>query len=311
MSRQVSTLTLDGDRISADLVVQFQRAVGTATAESIADEIAKAATEILGEQITQGAVRLSKDELATRISARISASAVKSTWIDVKAIQLVGSETNAYKSTYRTRHASPPPPAAGHAYESGVVPTIRRDSALAGADLTPPEPPRVRTRWPRALASCEPGAPLGELGLLLGPALRDSVAAAILHVFVAVDPEVTDRMELFSGGEVVDAILLEVCACFVSAIYRIFSAQGMDLGVATELAHVAVSQVVVGGHFPGAQVDHYRASDSPVRDLAVRIAAALGAPETGPAIQAAVSPYCEALRDDLRSVAGEVLRLIA
>jgi len=311
LSRLVSTLTLDGDRVSADVVVHFQRALSNATAESVADEIAKAATEILGDQITQGEVPLSKDELVTRIRRKISAGAAKITEVEVKSLYLLGSEANAYKSTFRTRHVSPPPPIAGNAHKSGSVLAVRGSSSFPAAALTPPPSPRVRTLWRGALADCQQGASVADVGARLGPPLRDSVAAAILHAFVAVDSSAADRMQLFSGGEAVDAILLEVCACFSSAAYRIFASSGMEGGVASELVRVALRQALATEEIPSVQVGHYMGSDSPVRDLASRVAAAIGAPETAAAIQTAVSPYCEALRDDLLSVAGQVRELIA
>ncbi|HEX4340352.1 MAG TPA: hypothetical protein VH062_30800 [Polyangiaceae bacterium] len=307
ISRLVSTLTLDGDRISADLIIGFHRTLSNATAESVADEVARAATEVLGDQITQGEVPLAKDELVTRLRARISVSAQKITDIEAKAIYLVGSEVNANKSTFRTRYASPPPPAVGAAHKSGSIPALRQSSPA----LTPPPSPRVRTLWPSALSTCGDSATVAEVGSLLGPALRDSVAAAILHAFVAVDPEVADRMELFSGGETVQAILVEVSACFASAAYRLFAASGVENGAASELVRVALRHVLAAEAFPASQIAQYMSSDSPVRDLATRVAAAMGAPDTAGSIQGAVSPYCEALRDDLLSVASDVRRLIA
>src|SRR5215471_4500214 len=105
ISRLVSTLSLDGDRISADLIVLFQRALSTATAESVADEIARAATEILGEQISQGDVPLSKEELVARVKVRITASAAKVAELEVKGLYVLGSDAVTNRSTYRLRHA--------------------------------------------------------------------------------------------------------------------------------------------------------------------------------------------------------------
>ena len=310
MSRLVSTLSLDGDRISADIVVHFQRALSSATSESVADEIAKAATEILGDQISQGEVPLSKEELVNRVRGKISASAAKITEVEVKALYVFGSEVNANKSTYRARHASPPPPAAGPSHRSGAVPSVRQSSSFPASALTPPPSPRVRTLWPHALESCEQGTSAADVGVLLGPPLRDSVAAAILHSFVAIDPEAADRLELFGAAGAVDSILLEVCACFSSAAYRIFVSSGLEAKFASEIVRAAAAQVLTTQDFPAEQVSHYMASDSPVRDLASRVATAIDASDTAAAIQAAVYPYCEALRDDLLSVAAQLRQLI-
>jgi hypothetical protein len=310
VSRLVSTLSLDGDRISADLVIHLKRPLSSATAESVADEIAKAATEILGDEITQGELTFSKDELATRVRARIGSSAGKATDVEVKALYLFGSEANSNKSTYRTRPASPPPPRAS-AHKSGSMPAVTGRSTVPSPPLTPPPAPRVRTLWPRALSRCESGTSAEDVGTLLGPALRDSVAAAVLHAFVAIDPQAADRMALFAGTGVVDTILAEVSACFASAAYRIFLATDVDGSVASSVVRAALEQGLGSNELPSELFAHYVGSDSPVREMAARLAASIGAPDTAATIQASVSPYCEALRDDLLSVAVQVRALVA
>lgn len=314
ISRLVSTLSLDGDRISADLVVHLKRPLSSASAESVADEIARAATEILGDEITQGELTLSKEELATRIRARVGVSAAKATELEVKALYLFGSEANSNKSTYRTRPASPPPPLPsqrGAAHQSGAIPAMTARSTVPTAPLTPPPAPRVRTLWPRALSHCESGASAADVGALLGPALRDSVAAAVLHAFVAIDPEAADRMALFGAAGAVDSILAEVAACFASAAYRIFLASDVDGSVASDVVRAAHTHVLATGEFPSELFAHYVGSDTPVKEMALRLAASIGAPDTAATIQASVSPYCEALRDDLLSVAVQVRSLVA
>jgi len=310
MSRLVSTLSLDGDRISADLVVQFHRALSTATAESLADEFARAATEILGDQISQGEVPLSKEELVARVMARVTASAAKVAELEVKGLYVLGSDVNASRSTYRSRYgSSPPPPARSHG--SGAITAVRPSSAaLPASVLTPPPAPRIRTLWPRAVAHCRPGTPVEELGALLGPPLRDSVASAILHSFVAVDPEAADRLVLFSASNVVRDVLLEVCACFSSAAYRIFASNDIEQRVASELVRAASSVALDGETFPADAVSRYMASESPVRDLATRLAAAIDALDMAHLVQGALSPYCEAFRDDVTTVAGQLRRLV-
>ncbi len=312
ISRLVSTLSLDGDRVSADLVIHLKRALSNATADSIADEIARAATEILGDEITQGELTFSKDELATRVRARIGVSAAKATDLEVKSLYLFGSEANSNKSTYRTRPASPPPPMQrGSAHKSGSMPAVTERPTMPTPPLTPPPAPRVRTLWPRALSRCESRASAEDVGALLGPALRDSIAAAVLHAFVAIDPEAADRMALFATSGAVDTILSEVGACFASAAYRIFRASDIEGGVASDVVRVALEQVLATHEFPSELFAHYVGSDSPVREMAVRLAASIGAPDTAATIQASVSPYCEALRDDLLSVAVQVRALVA
>ena len=311
MSRLVSTLSLDGERISADLIVHFQRALSSATAESVADEIAKAATEILGEEITQGEIGISGDELSRRIRTKISLSAAKVTEVDVKALTLAESEVSANKSMSRTRRASSPPPRAPGHGSSGAIPVTRASSSAPPPSLAAPPSPKVRTLWPRALDDCEPGASVPELGARLGLALRDSVAAAVLHAFVAVDPEATDRMDLFGSSNAVGTILLEVSACFSSAAYRIFVANGVDGAVAYELVTTALTQVLAPDGVSAEDFGRYTGSDAPVRELANRLSSAIGAPQTAGMLQASLGPDCEVLRDDLLRVAARLATLVA
>lgn len=307
MSRLVSTLSLDGDRISADLVVQFQRALSIATAESVADEIARAATEILGDQISQGEVPLSKEELVARVKGRITSSAAKVAELEVKGLYVLGSDAAANRSTYRSRHGSSPPP---RAHASGAITAVRPSGSFQTPALTPPPPPRVRTLWPKAIAHCRPGTPVEELGSLLGAPMRDSVASAILHSFVAVDPEAADRLVLFSASGVVRDVLLEVSACFSSAAYRIFASNDIEPRVASELVRTASSVALDGESLPTDAVSRYMASDAPVRDLAARLAAAIGAPDMAHLVQGALSPYCEVFRDDVTTVASQLRHLV-
>lgn len=307
ISRLVSTLSLDGDRISADLIVLFQRALSTATAESVADEIARAATEILGEQISQGDVPLSKEELVARVKVRITASAAKVAELEVKGLYVLGSDAVTNRSTYRFRQASPPPPRAN---ASGAITAVRPSGSAQTPVLTPPPTPRMRTLWPRAIAHCRPGTPVEELGALLGPPLRDSLAAAILHAFVAIDPEAADRLVLFSASKVVREVLLEVCACFSSAAYRIFASNDIEQRVASELVRAASRLVLDGESLPTDAISRYMTSEAPVRDLATRLATAVGALDMAHVVQGALSPYCEAFRDDVTVVAGQLRRLL-
>jgi hypothetical protein len=304
MSRLVSTLSLDGDRISADLIVHFARALSTATSESVADEFAKAATEILGEQISQGEVPLSKEELVRRVQSKISASAAKVAELEVRGLYLFGSEATNARSTYRARNASPPPP---RAHASGSMPAVRQSSTFHSPVLTPPAP-RARTLWAQALVSCRPGMPSDQIGKVLGAPLRDSIAAAVLGAFAVMEPQAADRMSLFQGGEVARQVVLDVCACFASAVYRIFLAREIEQQTASDIVQAACAHAVE--QFPATQVSAYLASQAPVRELSNRMAAAIGAPDTGSVVLGAIAPYCEVLRDDVTVAADHVRRIV-
>lgn len=309
MSRIVSVLSLDGDRLSAELVVRFHRALSGSMAESVTNEIARTTAEVLGEQISQGAVPLTKEELVERVNVRVSAGATKLAELEIRGLHLAGSEAQAGRSASRVRHAStPPPPRERHG--SGVMPAVSPDASVQPPLMAPPPP--VRTLWPGALSRCPPDASVEEIGELLGPPLRDSIAAAILHSFVAIDPMTTDRLGIVGGGSVVVSELLqELGACFATALYRTLSARDIDRNICSEIVRVAGRYALAPEDFSDAPVSHYLASDAPVRDLATRMAAAIVAPEAAPVIQAAISPYCSAVRGELIAIAAQVRTILA
>jgi hypothetical protein len=105
--------------------------------------------------------------------------------------------------------------------------------------------------------------------------------------------------------------LLEVCACFSSALYRIFASYDIEQRVASELVRAASSVALDGESFPSDAVSRYMASDAPVRDLATRLATAIGALDMAHLVQGALSPYCEVFRDDVTGVARQLRRLVS
>jgi hypothetical protein len=150
------------------------------------------------------------------------------------------------------------------------------------------------------------------VGELLGVPLRDSIAATILHSFVAIDPVTTDRLSILGGGSgsaVVTELLREVGACFATAAYRVFASFELDQKACSEIVRAACRHALAPEEFPAAHVSRYMASEAPVRDLAGRMAIAIGAPEAAPVIQAAVSPYCSVVRAELVSIAAQIRKL--
>jgi len=149
------------------------------------------------------------------------------------------------------------------------------------------------------------------VGELLGAPLRDSIAATILHSFVAIDPVTTDRLSILGGGAgaVVTELLREVGACFTTAAYRVFASFELDQKTCSEIVRAACRHALAPEEFPAAHVSRYMASEAPVRDLAGRMAIAIGAPEAAPVIQAAISPYCSVVRAELVTIAAQVRKL--
>jgi hypothetical protein len=310
LTRLVSTLSLDGDRISAELTVRFHRAVSSSGADSVADEFARLVAEVLGEQITQGELPLTKDDLLSRVRLRLSLVASKAADAEIESLHLVQTNAAAGRSAYRTRQGSPGAPPQREARGSGSMSAVRPSSQSSSF----PAPARVpatfpRTLWPTALTSVRAGASVEQIGSLLGPPLRDSVGTALLSSFAALDPAVVDRLALLDGVGPIAETRREVCACFATAAYRIFLSSQVDQKTSSELVKTAVVRALPAESFPSRQISRYIASESPVRDLATQMATFLKSEEAAPAIHGALSPLCEALRFDLLGVATQVRRI--
>src|SRR5262249_14214639 len=145
--------------------------------------------------------------------------------------------------------SAPPPPRERHG--SGTIPSLSASSTIPSPIATPPPPP-VRTLWPGALSSCPPGVPAERVGELLGAPLRDSIAATILHSFVAIDPVTTDRLSILggSGGAVVTELLREVGACFATAAYRVFASFELEQKTCSEIVRAACRHALAPEEFP-------------------------------------------------------------
>src|SRR5260221_14529124 len=98
----------------------------------------------------------------------------------------------------------------------------------------------------------------------------------MLHTFVVLDPSLTDRLALLEGKDPVPELRLEVCACFATAAYRIFVSGELDQRTAGGLVGVASRHAIAPEEFPAQLVSRYMAGQTPVRDLATRMAGGLG-----------------------------------
>lgn len=71
VSRTVSSLTLDGRRLIAEVTVVFRRPLAQADADAIGEDAAGAIDSILGEQIVQGQAALEAAQLEGMALARM------------------------------------------------------------------------------------------------------------------------------------------------------------------------------------------------------------------------------------------------
>lgn len=330
ISRQVNARSLDGYRLSAELVVSFRKSADEVVAVQLVDEIARIAAHVLGEQISQGRFPLTGAELADGIRKRMASATSKVTEIEVTPLDRTGAAVQrdsppprqdsgartaappARKDVTRPSAATPAPsasPPPSRKGTSGSWSALPRDPAIgarsSGSALSAPP----RTLWIVSLSKCSPGTSLGEIANALGPALRDSTAALLLRILIAMDPAVTDRLGLFDGRGPVPALRTEIGACLAAGFGRLIVITGVEASTATKLA-LATASRALGNEAPsGPRIESYATSESPIRDLARRAASIVGTPDDAAAMYALLSPYCEALRAHLELVGKEIARL--
>jgi hypothetical protein len=304
VTRLVSALSLDGHRLASEMQVRFTRALADDTAESIADEAARVASEVLSEQISQGKVPISRTEFVAMVETRTAMTVGKVAELRVAALYLVAEERQPH-STNRNRTAMVPP--------STPVPVPAVTAPPPSKTGTSGQhvisiPSNVRTLWRVTLSGCHPGTELQKLGQLLGPPLRDSAAAIIFRAATTVDPATFDRMSLLEGKSVMVAQMQrEAAACILAALFRVMTSNRIERDVIATVIEAAGTEALPD--LPRAEIGRYSASESPVKDLASRLAATFEVPKDAPEIHQALLPYCEHLRNDLWHVAHEVQRL--
>jgi hypothetical protein len=326
----VAARSLDGYRLNAEIVVKFRRNMAEDAATGFAEEIARAAADTLGEQISQGRIPLTASELVAAIEKRASPSVTKATELEVSLLDKTGAAVGARrdsppprKDVTGPRSAAPAPPRKdvtgptasssppSRKGVSGSWSAVPRDPGVAtrpsGSVLAAPP----RTLWPMSLSRCSPGASVSEIAAALGPALRDSTAAVLLRVLMAMDPTVTDRLGLFDGRGPAPALRTEICACLAAGLRRVVVATGLEAASAALLAEVASQKALATDAPSGPRIESYATSEAPIHDLARRTASIIGAPDDASAIYALLSPYCEALRAQFELVGQEIGRLTA
>ena len=327
--RQVSTRSLDGYRLAAEIVVKFRRNVSEEAANELADEVARAATVVLSEQISQGRIPLKDVELVAAIEKRTTSAVNKATEIEAALFDKTGAAVGTRrdsppprKDISGSRTAAPPPrkditgsssvvPPPSRKGASGSWSAVQRDGAVgarpSGSTLTAPP----RTLWPASLSKCSLGTSLPEIASALGPALRDSTAALLLRVLMAMDPAATDRLGLFDGRGPVPALRTEICACLAAGLRRLVVSSGLDAGSAALVAEIAAQKALAAEAPSGQRIESYATSEAPIHDVARRAATIIGTPEDAPGIYALLSPYCEALRAQFEIVGQGIVRLTA
>lgn len=306
VSRAISTLCLDGHRLSTEVTVRFNRNVSATTADSIADEVARAAAEVLGEQISQGEIPMTRTELADKIRARSTAPVNRIVEISVNSLSVVSSN-NGLRSTYRSRPSQP------NLSAPSIAPEKRPSSSPPSLGPLPSHRDAnapMRMLWQAAWSNFTPGVTADELAMALAAPLRDSTAVATMRSLTSVDPSHLDRLALLGGVEPLPELLRETCSCLAAGMYRVFSASAIDPRITVSVVTGAVRGALAPDDFPVEPLDRYIACGAPVRELAHRSASLLGVPGDALNVQVALSSYCEAVRAELEMVAQEVKRVL-
>jgi hypothetical protein len=300
VSKDVLARSLDGYRVGVKLTVRFRSALDDDAAEIAVDEIARAATHVLGDQLSQGRVPLTKDELAAAVNRRLSPATSKVAEFDVDVLEMIGQRQSGQQSARPQRPSvttSPTSPPASRAPTPSDASAQFGDRSSGSSLAAPP-----RTLWLIALSQCAPGTSVNEVANLLGLALRDSTAAVLLRALLLIDPVVVDRLALFHGHPPMSALRTATCACLAAGFCRALLTDGCDGESAARLSEGAASHALASVAPTREQIRSYFTSEAPVRELARRTASTLGTPNDAPAIQSALSPYCEALRVQFAAV---------
>ncbi len=313
LTRLVSAESLDGHRIRGRLVVRFHRPIAQEAAEQIGADIAREIASIIGEQICQGRIPFGASELVARVRSSTGAVSSRVSEFHVDGLDIVGGTASGRSEPAR---ASAPAPAArsdrpaARTGTSGVMPAVAQPTGRPASGSEPPG--SIRTLWPRALSAAAPQAPTARIGHLLAPALRDSTAVAMLAMLSAIDPAALDRLELLEGRggtSLVQQLRRETCGCLAAAFLRALVGVSMSRETAVEVTRSACAEALSPDSLPAAEIERYAGSSAPLRDLAQRSAAILGAPSDAARLFAALTAYAAALRTDFVAAASDVRRL--
>jgi hypothetical protein len=265
---------------------------------------------VIGELICQGRIPLTQDELAEKVRARSHAAAARVGEVRIEELELVGPSGSPRRESYVSRPPSAAPrsePSSPKSSTSGVMPAVGHRSQKPPAPSSSEPPPAApRTLWGRA-ALASAGMPLARAGQTFSPPLRDSTAAILLTLLLAADPTATDRLELLEGRSltpILPQLRREACACLTAALFKALVAASFSRAAAAELAEAACREALAPDPMPASEVQRYVGSAAPVRDLAHRAAAILGAPQDAGRLFAAVSAYAASLRPELVGAAA-------
>jgi hypothetical protein len=141
VKRIVSSLSLDGKRLTAEINVEFVRELGTNTAEAIGDQVFSIVDGILSELIVQNQIPISSTELEERTMARLGSTSSKIDTIRVTRVRLAEPRSQpAFRSQMPAQHRLTPPPGSSGSAPPPASPESGHSSGhgRAVSNRTPP-----------------------------------------------------------------------------------------------------------------------------------------------------------------------------
>jgi hypothetical protein len=137
----VSSQSLDGKRVTAEIHIEFVRELGTNMAEAIGDQVFAIVDGILSELIVQNHVPISGAELEEQATARLGSTSSKVDTIRVTRLRLAEPRSQpAFRSQMPAQHRLTPPPGSA----ASVAPSSSPESDHMGghsrtaSNRTPP-----------------------------------------------------------------------------------------------------------------------------------------------------------------------------
>ena len=317
VKRIVSSVSLDGKRLTADVDVEFVRELGLNTAEAIGDQVFAIVDGILGEQIVQSQVAIQPSAIEELVYARLGSTASKVEHVRVIRLRSGAAGAPASRPHPASARATPPPfptmppnsaPTSGERRAAAPVssgrapqdvitqsmvpsvkprqsnrPAARSSSRPAARSAEPPSAPAAaaRTHRPTVPAGTAPEGPdWGRTVERVGAFSGRMIRDAAAYSLITVlggAPSSLDKWAIFEGKGPARSLRQEAAACFAAAIYMAARGAGASHKDAVGLVNAASRHATLADVPSPAAVGRYISSPDPSAALAARLAELIGA----------------------------------
>jgi hypothetical protein len=280
IDRTVSSLSLDGRRLSVDIRVEFRRSLPPNEANQVGDDVARAIDSILSEQIVQGQNALGSSELEVMTLARAKLSAPK-----IKTLQIRHLRTTVHGPA-APAPASPRPEGPAQPRRS-VTPTPASHSPVSSQ---------------AAPVSGIESVDVEAVGAKGGGVLRDAAARVLLAALSAMMGRVTDRFAVLEGQAPSAALRRSTAACLAAIIYSGLKSGGASHKNAAAIVDSVCRHAHLAESPSASEIGEYLASARPAEELARKFVALLDAPHEEALVLNAIAPHCSGLAERFRVV---------